>query len=77
MSAGTGLVDAKFRPIIRGVFAGPVHYARATTDLLFTEGLGSMKPHKTAPSSSNAVKLVSCDRAPSHRCEGMCEYPRW
>jgi len=37
MKVGVDYVPASFQPLIKGVFAGHVHYARATTAKLFTQ----------------------------------------
>ena len=36
MGVGSDLVDAKYRPLVKGTFCGHNHVAKSTTDKLFT-----------------------------------------
>ena len=79
MSAGNALVAAPYRQLIRGVFAGHVHYATATTSALFTQvGALTQEALDTAffvATVSAAAPEIRLKRAGLHRYAGKAGEP--
>ena len=79
MSKGSALVAAPYRPLVRGVLAGHVHYASATTSALFTQiGALTQDAFDTAffvATVSAAAPEIRLKRAGLHRYTGKAGEP--
>ena len=79
MSKGAALVAAPYRPLVRGVLAGHVHYASATTSALFTQiGALTQDALDTAffvATVSTAAPEIRLKRAGLHRYTGKAGEP--
>ena len=79
MSVGTALAPPPYRPMVRGILAGHVHYASATTSALFTQvGALTQDALDTAffvATVSAAAPDIRLKRAGLHRYTGKVGEP--